>query len=61
MIPTRAGRFAIANHPWDEPFKRLVEKNQGKPDNLLTPRIGDPVVLDDTPSRFSHWGGGGSV
>lgn len=38
---------AAANHPWDEPFKHLIEASQDKPYRLLTPRIGEPVNLDD--------------
>ena len=55
MIPAHVGRFTIANHPWDEPFKCLTEACQDKPYRLLTPRIGEPVALDDNPSRFSRW------
>lgn len=55
MIPVHVGRFTIANHPWDEPFKRLIKASQGKSHQLLTPRIGEPVVSDDSPSRFSRW------
>jgi L-ascorbate metabolism protein UlaG (beta-lactamase superfamily) len=55
MIPAHVGRFTIANHPWDEPFKRLIKTCQDKPYRLLTPRIGEPVVPDDNPSRFSRW------
>lgn len=55
MIPAHVGRFTIANHSWDEPFKRLTEASQDKPYRLLTPEIGEPVVPDDTPSRSSRW------
>ncbi|HPA69686.1 MAG TPA: MBL fold metallo-hydrolase [Methanoregulaceae archaeon] len=55
LMPAHVGRFAIANHPWDEPFKRLAEVSKDKSYRLLTPRIGEPVVLEDTPSRFSCW------
>jgi L-ascorbate metabolism protein UlaG (beta-lactamase superfamily) len=55
LIPAHAGRFAIANHPWDEPFKRMTTASQGKPFGLLTPIIGEPVALDGQVTRFSHW------
>lgn len=55
LIPAHVGRFAIANHPWDEPFKRLTEASQGRSFRLFTPRIGEPVVPDNNPSRFSRW------
>ena len=55
LIPAHVGRFTIANHPWDEPFKRLAKASQDKSYRLLTPRIGEPVALDDTPSHFLSW------
>ena len=55
LLPAHVGRFTIANHPWDEPFKRLIEACQDKPCRLLTPEIGEPVVSDDNPSWFSGW------
>jgi L-ascorbate metabolism protein UlaG (beta-lactamase superfamily) len=55
LIPAHVGRFTIANHPWDEPFKRLKEASQDKSYRLLTPKIGEPVALNDILSQFSHW------
>jgi L-ascorbate metabolism protein UlaG (beta-lactamase superfamily) len=55
LIPAHVGRFTIANHPWDEPFKRLAKASQDKSYRLLTPRIGEPAALDDTPSHFLNW------
>ena len=55
MIAAHVGRFTIANHPWDEPFKRLTKASQGKLYQLLTPKIGEPMVLDDTFSQFPSW------
>lgn len=54
LIPVHAGRLAIANHRWDEPFKRLAKASQHTSYRLLTPRIGEPVALDNGPSRFSN-------
>ena len=55
LIPAHVGRFTIANHFWDEPFKRLAKASQGKSYRFLTPRIGEPVALDDTPLDFFSW------
>ncbi len=46
LLPAHAGRFAIAYHAWDEPFKRLAAASRGKPYRLLTPMIGQPLELD---------------
>ena len=55
LMPAHVGRFAIANHAWDEPFARLAEASRGKPYRLLTPAMGEPVTPDDTSQRFSNW------
>ncbi|XPS82320.1 uncharacterized protein Dvar_03380 [Desulfosarcina variabilis str. Montpellier] len=55
LIPAHVGRFTIANHPWDEPFKRLTEASQDKSYQLLTPKIGEPVMQGDTFSQFYSW------
>ena len=39
------GKFAIAYHTWDDPFKRIVAASRGKPYRLLLPLIGEPVAL----------------
>jgi L-ascorbate metabolism protein UlaG (beta-lactamase superfamily) len=55
LIPAHVGRFTIANHPWDEPFRRLAEASRGKSYRLLTPRIGEPVAPGETASHFLGW------
>nr|WP_320192587.1 MBL fold metallo-hydrolase [uncultured Desulfobacter sp.] len=56
FIPAHVGRFTIANHSWDEPFKQLAEDRDDYPFRLLTPKIGEPVILDAGSSQqFSCW------
>ena len=55
LLPGHVGRFSIARHSWDEPFERIATASDGKPYWLLTPRIGEPVMLDDDGQRFSRW------
>ncbi|MDR0882181.1 MAG: MBL fold metallo-hydrolase [Candidatus Adiutrix sp.] len=55
VIPAHVGRFSIAYHSWDEPFQRFSAAAQGKPYRFLTPKIGEPVNLDDPRQRFSRW------
>lgn len=58
LAPAHVGRFAIANHSWDEPFNRLTKayrEKPDKPDQLLTPKIGEPTALDDESSPLSRW------
>lgn len=55
LLSGHAGRFSLARHAWDEPFERAVAASEGKRYRLLTPRIGEPVVLADPDQNFTHW------
>ncbi len=55
LLPAHAGKFAISNHAWDEPFIRLAEVSRHEPYRLLTPVIGEPVCLDNEKQTFSYW------
>jgi L-ascorbate metabolism protein UlaG (beta-lactamase superfamily) len=55
MMLAHVGRFAIANHPWDEPFIRAVAAAEGNDFSLITPRMGEPVWLDTPEQPFTHW------
>lgn len=55
LLLGHVGRFAIASHPWDEPFIRATKASEGKPFRLLTPRIGEAVRLDGTQQEFTRW------
>lgn len=55
LLPGHVGRFAIANHAWDEPFERLTAASEGKPYGLLTPMIGEPVAFGVEGQSFRQW------
>lgn len=55
LLPAHVGRFALASHPWDDPFKRITTASNGKNYQLLTPKIGEPIELDNTQQKFSAW------
>ena len=55
VTPVHVGKFSIAYHSWDDPFQRSSAAAQGKPYRFLTPKIGEPVNLDDSSQRFSRW------
>lgn len=55
LLPAHAGRFSISNHAWDDPYKRLVAASEGRPFQLLTPRIGEAVDMDKSEQRFASW------
>jgi len=55
LIPAHAGRFKIANHPWDEPFYRVLRASEDSDSQLLTPQIGEPVHFDASQQTFNRW------
>jgi L-ascorbate metabolism protein UlaG (beta-lactamase superfamily) len=55
VLPAHAGRFSLARHAWDEPFRRFAAASVGKPYRLLTPRIGEPVRIGDSRQEFGRW------
>jgi L-ascorbate metabolism protein UlaG (beta-lactamase superfamily) len=55
LFPVHNSKFALANHTWDEPLRRITELNQKYNLLLITPMIGEKVNLNDTSQKFSHW------
>lgn len=50
-----AGRFSIAPHDWNDPFRRMVAASRGRNYALWTPEIGRTVYLDGREQAFSPW------
>ena len=55
LFPVHSGKFAMANHAWDEPLIRITEANKIKNIPLVTPIIGEPVNLIDEHQVFAQW------
>lgn len=55
FLPAHIGKFSIAFHSWDDPFVRVTTASENKAFRLLTPRLGEPVMLDDTEQKFERW------
>lgn len=55
LFPVHSSKFALANHSWDEPLKRITELNRIAEIPLLTPLIGEKVNLKDTSQLFEKW------
>lgn len=45
VLPVHWGKFALANHPWNEPIKRLVESATKQSVKIAHPMIGEPVTI----------------
>ncbi len=55
VFPVHSSKFKLANHPWDEPLKKITEYNQSYSFPLVTPIIGELVNLNDTTQSFEQW------
>nr|WP_318382665.1 MBL fold metallo-hydrolase [uncultured Enterobacter sp.] len=55
ILPGHSGRFVLAKHTWDDPYKRLAKASENQPYRLLTPRLGEPVHAADALERFNAW------
>ena len=55
VLPVHSGKFAMSNHAWDEPLKKVTELNQSAKLNVITPMIGEVVRLKDDQQKFSEW------
>lgn len=55
LLPAHVGKFALAYHSWDEPFKRIVAASRGKTFLLITPVIGEPVNLTGRIFDYPYW------
>jgi L-ascorbate metabolism protein UlaG (beta-lactamase superfamily) len=55
LMQAHVGRFSIAPHDWDAPFKRIVVASRGHGYALWTPEIGQAVYLDGRAQSFTAW------
>ena len=55
LFPVHSAKFAMANHPWDEPLAKLAELNEHNSIPLVTPIIGQRVALKDSNQQFQQW------
>jgi L-ascorbate metabolism protein UlaG (beta-lactamase superfamily) len=54
-LPSHAGKFSIAYHSWDDPFKRFLKASENRTYQPVTPRIGEVVRLAAEDQVFSRW------
>lgn len=55
MFAVHSAKFALAQHPWDEPLTKLIASNKAYNFPLVTPMIGEVVRLKDSTQTFKHW------
>lgn len=55
LLPAHAGKFSIAYHSWDEPYRRIASASRGRNYRLVTPRIGEMVSPAGGDRDFGAW------
>ncbi len=55
FFPVHNSKFALANHPWDDPLIKVTEYNRDSNIPLVTPMIGQKVRLKDYSQKFERW------
>ncbi|TCK85135.1 MBL fold metallo-hydrolase [Albibacterium bauzanense] len=45
LFPVHWGKFALANHPWDEPIQRVKQSADQKGLRMIAPMIGEPIMI----------------
>ncbi len=55
IFPVHSAKFALGNHPWDEPLKRVTEYNRQMNQRVITPVIGEKIDLRNDQQKFKDW------
>ncbi|MPR35215.1 MBL fold metallo-hydrolase [Salmonirosea aquatica] len=55
LLPVHWGKFTLALHPWYEPIERVTAKAGELKVPLVTPRIGEPLLLSGPPLTAPWW------
>ena len=59
LLAVHWGKFALANHDWDDPVKRVTSAAVKASQNIWTPMIGEIVMLREQGSFDAWWEGVG--
>lgn len=55
LMPVHWGKFSLANHPWDEPIRKLSEFAHAENLPILSPMIGEKINLDAIKTGEIWW------
>jgi L-ascorbate metabolism protein UlaG (beta-lactamase superfamily) len=57
IFPIHHSKFTISSHTWDEPLRRITAANEKleNPQQIITPKIGEVIFLNDTTQTFTKW------
>ena len=55
LLPVHWGKFTLAMHSWTDPVTRVLEKARELNVKVLTPKIGQPLIIDDKFHPENWW------
>ena len=55
LLPLHWAAFSLAFHDWTDPIERALKAANEKEVNIITPQIGEPVILGDTENPINTW------
>jgi len=55
LFTVHSSKFALGNHPWDEPLIKITLRSKEFNIPLITPMIGEKVNLKDSAQKFTEW------
>ena len=55
LFPVHNSKYALANHPWDEPLIKISELHTDDDFILLTPKIGEKIIIQNDNLDFEKW------
>ncbi|WP_299108034.1 MBL fold metallo-hydrolase [uncultured Tenacibaculum sp.] len=55
IMPIHWGSFKLAMHSWTDPIERATKKAKELNLPLITPKIGEPIILKDSLKSYSTW------
>lgn len=54
LLPVHWGKFKLGMHPWNEPIKRILKKARELNLAIVSPQIGEPLILNNS-FRGTNW------
>ncbi|MFD2581766.1 MBL fold metallo-hydrolase [Pedobacter vanadiisoli] len=55
LMPVHWGKFSLAMHPWNEPVKRVVLAAAAKQLPLVTPKLGETIIINEYLPTENWW------
>lgn len=55
LMTVHNSKFALAKHAWYEPMTKISKAAEENNFNLITPKIGESVLLSDSTQVFNKW------